>query len=124
MASGGGLAVVGLAMTFAFTIQGNRLENDLVDAESDYSRENCSREPSKACDGLAATAADVRSKIDGADTNAKIGAAVLSAGLVAVAVGGIVYRLGFRKKQQEPTDLVGSLRVAPSLGGAALSGRF
>ena len=124
MLAGGGVAVVGLALTFAFTLQGNGLEERLIVAEGDYQREGCSRADKSSCAALEADQVDLRAKIDAADRNAALGAAVLTVGLAAVLAGGVVYRVGHRRRVQEPTDLVGSLRVAPTLGGAALSGRF
>lgn len=122
MIAGGAIAVVGFGLTLGFTLRGNKAENDLVDAEDRYQKEDCSRMDSGQCDQLTAERDAIRDKITGSDNLTKIAGGVLAAGLIIAAAGGIVFRLGM--KRINTANETARLRVSPTFGGLSLSGRF
>lgn len=121
MIGGGVLAAAGFGMTLAFTIQGRKRHDELVGAEDQRQKDDCSRDGSKACTALAAQIKDLNNQMDSANRNTQIGGAMMLTGFVVLAVGGLVYRMGVRKLQP---PALGRVNVSPSLGGVVLSGRF
>lgn len=122
MAAGGVLALGGFVATLAFTLRGNKLEQDLITAEGNYQIDNCSSTDSSKCDGLKADRDQIRDGILGADRNARITGGVLAGGLLITAIGGIIYRVGMKRLSN--ADNVSRVRVSPSFGGLTISGRF
>jgi hypothetical protein len=94
MAAGGAVGVIGLGLTIAFTIVGDRRE---------------------------AVADPVLTEIERADKVAQVGGVALASGLVVAAAGGIVFSLGNRELQPRP---VARLCVSPAIGGVVVSGQF
>ena len=121
MLGGGVLAALGFGMTLAFTIQGRKRQDELVLAEDQRQKDDCSRDGSKACTALATQIKDLNSQMDSANRNTQVGGAIMLTGFVVMAVGGLVYRMGIRKLQG---PALGRVKVSPSLGGVVLSGRF
>lgn len=122
MASGGLLAITGLGLMVGFTVRGNRLANDLRNAEKDVFNAGCNLEPSgSGCGEHLARRDGVRDDLDRANLGTRVGGALLAVGMVAATVGGVVYLFGVRRRQQLASQRV---RVLPMLGGAVVRGRF
>jgi hypothetical protein len=94
MATGGSVATVGLGVTIAFTVLVRQEQN--------------------------AQAPRVEN-IERSDSVARVGGILLASGIAVVAVGGILFSSA-RKKAESLTTA--RIRVAPTIGGLAVSGRF
>ncbi|MDC0669581.1 hypothetical protein [Nannocystis radixulma] len=121
MIAGGVASLAGFAVTLAFTVRGNKLERDLVGAEDDYQLADCSRVDSNECKGLTANRDEIRDGILSADRMTAVGGGILVGGILATAIGGIIYRVGVRRLTNAD---VARVRVNPTFGGLSISGRF
>lgn len=120
LAGGGGLAIVGLGIVIGFSVRENNLDQDLQDA--DEALFGCGLNPNAAeCQGLVNEQADLRDKLRGANTGARAGAVLMAVGGASMIAGGIILGVAKKKKKMEETA---RFRVAPSWGGAVVSGRF
>jgi outer membrane biosynthesis protein TonB len=94
MTAGGVVSAVGLGLTIAYTVIGDRREE----------------------------AADpVLAEIERAARGAQAGGITLASGIAVIAAGGIVFSLGNRQLGPQP---VARLRVSPTLRGVVVSGQF
>jgi len=119
MATGGVIGLVGIALTIGYTSRGNIFDKELNQAREQFTAENCSRQPGKAsCDAITANVGTVEDKVAAADNAARYSGIAVLSGLAVVAVGGVLYRLGTKRLKRSEFVL------APSFGGAVLSGRF
>ncbi|MCX4241618.1 hypothetical protein [Paraliomyxa miuraensis] len=121
MIAGGTLALSGLALSIAFTAIGTQKEEDARGIEEALALEDCAMSTSSTCETIRADLTATEDGIDSANRNGQIGGALLLTGAIAVVVGGVIFRKGV--KMQERLNQA-HIRVAPSLGGAVISGRF
>ncbi|MEZ4454609.1 MAG: hypothetical protein R3B09_34475 [Nannocystaceae bacterium] len=121
MATGGGVALIGLGMMVGYTIQGRRIGEDLLGIQENISRKDCAYKSSSECDALKASAADTQSRKDNANLTGQVSGAIFGAGLLVVALGGVAYRQGIKKMKRVDFARV---RVTPTWGGAMITGRF
>jgi hypothetical protein len=91
MATGGVVALGGIALTLAFTVIGDKQQSEDVPVVAD---------------------------IEQSDKNARIGGIMLASGVVVLAIGGIVFANAVKKARAGTT--LARVRVAPSATGLAL----
>jgi hypothetical protein len=94
IATGGVVASVGLGVTIAFSVLGHQAQNREAPVIEDIERN---------------------------DSMARVGGVLLASGIAVVAIGGILFASAKRKAMSQATAQV---RVAPSIGGLVVSGRF
>jgi hypothetical protein len=94
MATGGSVAVVGLGVTIAFTFLAHHEQNARAPRVED---------------------------IEHSDAAARVGGILLASGIAVVAVGGILFVSARKKAESLATARI---RVTPTIGGLAVSGRF
>ncbi|MCB9707078.1 MAG: hypothetical protein H6711_34875 [Myxococcales bacterium] len=117
--AGGVLGAAGLIVMVGYTIQGHRLANDLILAQEEVQKNNCSRgENAERCGLLNAQVTGIEGRIESADSTTRMGGFLLLGGVAVAAVGGVLYGLGTKRLKRSEFVL------APSVGGAVLSGRF
>ena len=98
MATGGAMALAGIALTLAFTVSGDKEQNK--------------DEPDDTL-------------IEQADKNARIGGVLVASGIAVIAIGGIVFANAAKKQRMGTTARVRvTPAVGPTVGGLVLSGRF
>ena len=119
MLSGGLIGVAGMGVALGFTARGNLHQKELIFAKEQLTAQNCSRDPDRQyCTEINDNVGTVRDKIDNDDKFARVGGIALLTGIVVVGIGGVLYHLG--TKRLKHSEFV----LAPTLGGAVLSGRF
>ncbi|MCB9753727.1 MAG: hypothetical protein H6713_27615 [Myxococcales bacterium] len=123
MGTGALILAGGVASIAAFTLKGQEFENTLAGLQSEFMAESCEGRSSERCQLL-------QESIDTTINNgrqANILAATLGAGLTVLGTAGVVtgaifYAQGNRRTKSWEHDR--ELRIAPSLGGVVLRGRF
>lgn len=119
MAGGGLLAVSGVALVIGFTARERGLEKELDDANTAAFRAECGLNPDQAvCLSLLSDQRDAQDKLDKSNTGARVGGIIAGVGFAAVATGGILLHIAKKRRAKE------HVRIAPTWGGAVVSGRF
>ncbi|MCX4241614.1 hypothetical protein OEB96_13390 [Paraliomyxa miuraensis] len=119
--AGSVVALAGVGLGIGFTIKGKRLDDDRRAIEDALFLDDCAMSDTSACRAYRADFADAQSKIDAANTSARVGGILVLAGAVVIIAGGVAHREGVRMEERLREARI---RVAPSLGGAVISGRF
>jgi len=119
MLSAGVIGLAGMGVALGFTARGNLHQKELIFAKEQLTAQNCSRDPGRQyCAGIAENVTNVEGKIDSDDKYARFGGIAMLTGILVVGAGGVLYHLG--TKRLKHSEFV----LAPTLGGAVLSGRF
>lgn len=121
MIAGGVVSLVGFGMTIGYTVKGTGYEKELITAEDNYQKDDCSRKPSSKCDDLEAKRDDIRNGIEKTNDMTRISGGLLAGGLLVIAVGGILYRIGVKRMTNAD---IARVRISPTIGGLSISGRF
>ncbi len=119
MLSGGVIGLAGMGVALGFTARGNLHQKELIFVKEQLTAQNCSRDPGREyCTEIKDNVGAVEGKIDSDDKFARFGGIAMLTGIVVVGVGGVLYHLGTKRLKHS------EFAIAPTLGGAVLSGRF
>ncbi|HFE44539.1 MAG TPA: hypothetical protein ENJ18_03460 [Nannocystis exedens] len=124
LGTGGALFIGGAAVGITFSIKGSSLSEDIKGLRTDLDDANCDPDsPSTKCTEIEADIDKVLD--DGKRTNllSGLGWGLAGVGAILAVTGGVVFAKGKRKTavwRAEHADL----RILPTFGGIAISGRF
>lgn len=119
MLSGGVIGLAGMGVALGFTARGNLHQKELIFAKEQLTAQGCSRTPGRQyCSEIVDNITNVEGKIDSDDKFARFGGIAMLTGILVIGGGGVLYHLGIKRLKHSEFVL------APTLGGAVLSGRF